>query len=62
MLFWTEIGARARIGKAFMDGTAVEYIVTSDVIVPNGLAVDYDGEYLKFLLKLFIIEKVIIYL
>ncbi|XP_078323270.1 low-density lipoprotein receptor-related protein 2-like [Crassostrea virginica] len=46
MLFWTEIGAHARIGKATMDGTAVEYIVTSDVIVPNGLAVDYDARRL----------------
>lgn len=43
MLFWTEIGPLPGIGRAHMDGTSREYIVSRDILVPNGLAIDYEG-------------------
>lgn len=43
VLFWTEIGPFPGIGRAHMDGTSREYIVSRDILVPNGLAIDYEG-------------------
>lgn len=43
VLFWTEIGPLPGIGRAYMDGTSREYIVSRDILVPNGLAIDYEG-------------------
>lgn len=43
VLFWTEIGPLPGIGRAHMDGTSREYIVSRDILVPNGLAIDYEG-------------------
>uniref|UniRef100_K1QI54 Low-density lipoprotein receptor-related protein 4 n=1 Tax=Magallana gigas TaxID=29159 RepID=K1QI54_MAGGI len=43
VLFWTEIGPFPGIGRAHMDGTSREYIVSRDILVPNGLAIDYEA-------------------
>lgn len=50
MLFWTEIGQVPGIGRAHMDGTYGEYIVSRDVIAPNGLAIDYEGYFPSLLI------------
>lgn len=33
-----------------MDGTSREYIVSRDVLVPNGLAIDYEGYFPSLLI------------
>lgn len=40
-LFWTEFGNGGKIGRAYMDGTLMSYISTSDLVWPNGLTIDY---------------------
>ena len=43
-MFWTDHHKNnAHIGRANMDGSDQKHIVSTDVIWPNGLAVDYAG-------------------
>lgn len=39
-MFWIEVES-PNIGKAAMDGSSNESIVASDIIWPNGIAIDY---------------------
>lgn len=39
-LFWTEVGNKAKIGRAIMDGTSPSYIATAGIEKPNGLTAD----------------------
>lgn len=43
-LYWTEIGNKAKIGRAIMDGTSPRYIATTGIEMPNGLAADCSGK------------------
>ncbi|XP_065930465.1 low-density lipoprotein receptor-related protein 4-like [Magallana gigas] len=45
LMFWVEV-ENPKIGKAAMDGTSKESIVTSDITWPNGIAIDYTSERL----------------
>ncbi|XP_062608926.1 low-density lipoprotein receptor-related protein 4-like, partial [Saccostrea cucullata] len=40
-LYWTEFGNRPKIGRSYMDGTSKEYITTTDIGWPIGLAIDF---------------------
>lgn len=42
-MFWVEV-ENPKIGKAAMDGTSKESIVTSDITWPNGIAIDYTSK------------------
>ncbi|XP_062567182.1 low-density lipoprotein receptor-related protein 5-like [Saccostrea cucullata] len=46
ILLWTEIGIFPRIGRASMDGTSKEYIVTINGGSPNALALDFETDRL----------------
>ena len=39
-LFWTDWGDHSHIGRAAMDGSDQQHIITDDVEWPNGIAVD----------------------
>lgn len=39
-MFWTDWGTYSRIERAGMDGTSRKSIVTSNLVVPNGLVID----------------------
>ena len=44
-LFWTDWGDHSHIGRASMDGSAQQHIITNDVVWPNGIAVDTITQY-----------------
>ncbi|XP_061191588.1 low-density lipoprotein receptor-related protein 6-like [Saccostrea echinata] len=46
ILFWTETLEVSKIGRAFMDGTSKEYIVTISGGFLNGLALDFETDRL----------------
>ena len=45
-MYWTEWGASPVIGKAGLDGSQPSHLVDSDIIWPNGLALDYQARRL----------------
>ena len=46
LLFWTDDARNSpSVKKAHMDGTSVSKIITTGIIWPNGLAIDYKGEH-----------------
>lgn len=49
VLFWIEIGLFFGIGCVYMDGIFREYIVLCDILVFNGLVIDYEGYILLLL-------------
>lgn len=67
LMFWVEV-ENPKIGKAAMDGTSKESIVTSDITWPNGIAIDYTSKLsslycfyeLSFDRKIKVFEKYII--
>ncbi|XP_065578254.1 prolow-density lipoprotein receptor-related protein 1-like isoform X3 [Artemia franciscana] len=46
LMFWTDVGARARIEVASMDGNGRKTLVDTSLLWPTGLAVDYPGRRL----------------
>lgn len=52
-IFWTELGTQ-RIGRAHMDGTSIQYIVTVHAYWPNGVAIDFTGTPIKAVLMQFV--------
>jgi sugar lactone lactonase YvrE len=45
-MFWTDVGTRARIEVASMDGSGRKTLVGTSLLWPTGLAVDYPGRRL----------------
>ncbi|KAK9511107.1 hypothetical protein O3M35_005737 [Rhynocoris fuscipes] len=41
-MFWTDWGDKPHIGRAWMDGTHIRQIITTDLGWPNALTIDYD--------------------
>ncbi|XP_064608886.1 low-density lipoprotein receptor-related protein 4-like [Liolophura sinensis] len=46
IMFWSDHGFGAHIGRANMDGSQRQNIVTTDIKYPNGIAIDVDEEQL----------------
>ncbi|XP_025087886.1 low-density lipoprotein receptor-related protein 4-like isoform X3 [Pomacea canaliculata] len=46
LLFWTDWGTKAKIERAFLDGTQREPLVTTGLGFPNALSIDYEAERL----------------
>lgn len=42
LLFWSDWGEHARIERANMDGSGRTAVVTTELVHPNGLALDFD--------------------
>ena len=45
-LYWTDWSTEARIERASMDGTLRQTIVTTGLVWPNGLTIDFDSQKL----------------
>lgn len=45
-LYWTDWGVTAKIERMGMDGTNRSVIVNTDIVWPNGLAIDHDENLL----------------
>lgn len=42
MMFYTDVGKKAKIESAYMDGSNRKILVTENLISPNGLAIDFE--------------------
>lgn len=47
LMFWTDIGTVPSVKRANMNGTAISVIIYKSIASPNGLAIDYQGMFLK---------------
>ena len=46
VMYWTDWGLNPKIEKASMDGGTRRAIVTTDIVWPNGITLDYDTQTL----------------
>lgn len=47
VVYWTDWGLEAYIGKSAMDGsTAIDKIIDSKIVWPNGLTIDFPAQKL----------------
>jgi hypothetical protein len=59
LMFWSDWGDMALIGKAGMDGSNPEAFISTGLHFPNGLTVDYHNSRLYWVdAKLLVIESV----
>ena len=48
-MYWTDLGAMAKIERASMDGTSREVLHNTSLIWPNALTLDYDTQILYWM-------------
>ncbi|XP_064608941.1 low-density lipoprotein receptor-related protein 4-like isoform X5 [Liolophura sinensis] len=46
LMFWTDIGFGAHVGRANMDGCKRKRIITTAIKSPNGIAIDFEEDFL----------------
>ena len=47
-MFWSDRGTSPHISSANMDGTEREPIISTHIVSPNGLAIDFNGNICIF--------------
>ena len=62
MMFWTTTTSNGTsyIGSAYMDGTNMNKIVTTNINSPNGIVIDYVGMYIRAIAVVIVINAKII--
>lgn len=59
LMFWSDWGTMALIGKAGMDGTNPEAFISTELHFPNGITIDYHNSRLYWVdAKMLVIESV----